>query len=181
MSRPGDVLRVVVGIDPGRTGAVGVIADGRPVAAWDMPHKAQGDGVCSPTLAGILRSIRGEYIGADLVAYLEHVSAWGGDARRQRAQGIASTGEFLRAAGVAEGVLGALGIRTVLVRPATWKSAVGVAAPRGSKLSQAERKERGRLAAIERWPGFAHHLARKKDNGRADALLIAHHGFTCES
>jgi hypothetical protein len=179
MSR-GGALRVVIGIDPGATGAIGVVADGVPRYVFDMPRKAQGDGVCSVTLGSIVRSVRGEFIGADLVAYMELVSAWGGDARRERAQGIASTGEFLRAAGVAEGVLGALGVRTVFVRPAAWKRHQGVAAPRGSKLSQAERKERGRLEALARWPGFAHHLARKKDNGRADALLIADHGHRQE-
>jgi hypothetical protein len=37
-------------------------------------------------------------------------------------------------------------------------------------------KEANRLAAIERWPAWAHALKRKKDHGRADALWLAEYG-----
>lgn len=173
-------LLVAVGIDPGKSGAVAAFADGKPVEVFDMPVRKDDGRIDAVLLAAIVRSVRGRFIGAAFVAYLENVQAWGGDPRRPRAQGIKSTAEFMRSAGVVEGVLGALGVRTVLVAPASWKSRQGVAAKRGSKLSPAERKEMGRLEAIRRWPGFAHHLARKKDNGRADALLIAEHGYRQE-
>ncbi len=79
-------------------------------------------------------------------------------------QGLASTFRFGQADGIVRGVLGALRIAFVEVPPATWKKHL--------RLDGAE-KDVARSYAIQRFPAIADQLARKKDIGRADALLIA--------
>jgi crossover junction endodeoxyribonuclease RuvC len=71
---------------------------------------------------------------------------------------------FGRSRGVVEGVLGAAGIACSFIAPASWKRAVG--------LSLAS-KDAARSEAIRRWPNHAELFARVKDDGRAEAALIA--------
>jgi crossover junction endodeoxyribonuclease RuvC len=71
--------------------------------------------------------------------------------------------------GVIRGVVSALGMPLELVTPATWKRRFG--------LIGAE-KDAARTKATELYPGII--LARKKDVGRADALLIARYGLELE-
>ena len=66
--------------------------------------------------------------------------------------------------GVIEGVLGALGVPIAFITPASWKRALGLA---GAS------KDASRSEAIKRWPSQAALFARVKDDGRADAALIA--------
>jgi len=70
---------------------------------------------------------------------------------------------FGRSLGVAESVFGTLGVRVEYVSPQRWKKALGLGRD----------KDESRMQAIERWPGSAGLFARKKDNGRAEAALIA--------
>ncbi|MCF7992243.1 MAG: hypothetical protein K9M02_17525 [Thiohalocapsa sp.] len=74
---------------------------------------------------------------------------------------------FGRAAGVAEGVIGALALPMVLVTPQTWK--------RRARLLGKD-KDAGRALALGLFPEVAADLARKRDQGRADALLLAYFG-----
>jgi crossover junction endodeoxyribonuclease RuvC len=71
---------------------------------------------------------------------------------------------FGRSRGVVEGILGAVGIPATFIAPAAWKRAVG--------LSLAN-KDAARSEAIRRWPTHAALFARVKDDGRAEAALIA--------
>jgi crossover junction endodeoxyribonuclease RuvC len=71
---------------------------------------------------------------------------------------------FGRAAGIAEGVVGALGLRLVRVTPDTWK--------RRARLTGKD-KDAARALAIDLFPEVAADLSRKRDGGRADALLLA--------
>ena len=86
--------------------------------------------------------------------------------RRQGGQSLFNFGEGY---GILRAVLETEGLMVRLVRPADWKAHHGL-------LRQS--KDAGRLHAIERWPHMAESLARKKDNGRADAMLIGAYGFT---
>lgn len=70
---------------------------------------------------------------------------------------------FGRAAGAVEYAAKALGIRVELVPPLTWK--------RGLKLNLG--KDAARALACRLWPASAGLFARKKDDGRAEAALIA--------
>jgi crossover junction endodeoxyribonuclease RuvC len=65
-----------------------------------------------------------------------------------------------------EGVLAALEIPTNYVTPQSWQKAVGA---RGGK-------DASRARAAELFPAYAANFTRKKDDGRADAALIAWYG-----
>ena len=93
-------------------------------------------------------------------AYVERVGAMTG-------QGVSSVFSFGRSAGVLEGVLAASGVPYTLVTPQTWQKAVGL---RGGKDGSRER-------AMQQFPDQASLFARKKDDGRADATLIAIYGM----
>jgi crossover junction endodeoxyribonuclease RuvC len=80
-------------------------------------------------------------------------------------QGVASTFRFGAAFGVAVGVIQATGLPMEFVQPAQWKKRAGV-------LRTA--KDYARTRALELYPHAD--LARKRDQGRADALLIARYG-----
>jgi crossover junction endodeoxyribonuclease RuvC len=165
-----------IGIDPGITGAIAVLDDDPRV--YDMPtaSKLSGKGqqVEAHTLAAIIRAVMrlpGETFFAsdaaneskwreNCVAYLEHVGP-------MPKQGVTSVWSFGRSAGVVEGVLAALGVPTVLVRPQAWKRRAGIL--------RAD-KDASRTLAMQIWPGLADQLGRKRDVGRAEALLIARFG-----
>jgi crossover junction endodeoxyribonuclease RuvC len=69
--------------------------------------------------------------------------------------------------GVILGVLAALSIPLVLVRPQAWKKRAGLPGKR-------ENKDAARTLAQQLYP--LAELGRKKDIGRADAILIARFG-----
>ena len=64
--------------------------------------------------------------------------------------------------------LAAFAVPCVEVMAATWRRAAGIAP--GSD------KERSRQMALQRWPDQAKYLGRKRDHGRAEAMLIAAYG-----
>jgi hypothetical protein len=80
-------------------------------------------------------------------------------------QGSASTFRFGESFGVLKGVMAAVGVTYCLVDPGVWKRRLQLLG---------EGKDAARMLAIEMFPGAAHDLQRKKDIGRADALLIAY-------
>lgn len=61
------------------------------------------------------------------------------------------------------------GLPLNLVTPQTWKKAYGL---RGGK----ENKDQSRQKASQLFPSHAGLWARKKDDGRAEAVLLAHYG-----
>ena len=71
---------------------------------------------------------------------------------------------FGRSLGVIQGVLAANGVNTVSVLPAVWKSQLGLATDKQKSLD----------LAIKTFPNHAHLFARKKDDGRAEAALLAY-------
>ncbi|HXW71996.1 MAG TPA: hypothetical protein VEK34_11220 [Methylocella sp.] len=89
-------------------------------------------------------------------AFVEHVASRPGE-------GAVGAFAFGRSRGVVEGVLGAAGIPCRFIAPASWKRTVG--------LSLAS-KDAARAEAIRRWPSYAEHFARVRDNGRAESALI---------
>ncbi|GAQ86115.1 hypothetical protein KFL_002710100 [Klebsormidium nitens] len=71
--------------------------------------------------------------------------------------------------GVWMGVLHALQLQVVPVHPANWKRALGLA-------GRGVTKDDSRELAVRTFPSLLKELKRKKDHGRAEALLIAQHG-----
>mmetsp|Transcript_15411 Transcript_15411/g.21254 ORF Transcript_15411/g.21254 Transcript_15411/m.21254 type:complete len:186 (+) Transcript_15411:1-558(+) len=70
--------------------------------------------------------------------------------------------------GVWTGIMSAMGAEIRTVHPKTWQAALG--------LSGKSNKERSLELAIAEYPSLAGELKRKKDHGRAEALLIARFG-----
>src|SRR5262249_28140584 len=79
-------------------------------------------------------------------------------------QGLSSTFKFGRTAGAVEAAVVLCGIPWALIEPARWKKFHGL---RGSD------KEHSRQRALQLVPSAHSFLSRKRDHGRAEALLIA--------
>lgn len=134
----------------------------------DMPTKprtAGGNRVDGQLLAQAIRDAMTRRPGAYFVAVLEAVHA-------MPDQGVSGVFRFGESYGVLRGVLGALNIPIVDVAPAVWKRHHG--------LLKTE-KDAARALAIRKWPAADADLKRKKDIGRADALLIAAFGVDTEA
>lgn len=151
---------MILGIDPGVTGACAVLSSGG-ATVHDCPTSATGPGgkrEVDPE--GIADVLRGLGVGASDTVWVEYVHA-------MPSQGVSSSFAFGRGYGVWLGALAALGVQVRLVRPRVWKAHHGL-------ISQP--KDAARQRALDLWPGLADMLGRKRDHGRADALLIAKYG-----
>ena len=150
----------VIGIDPGLSGAVAVLY-GDTLRVIDMPTmtverngKAKRQ-VSASELAELIYSCQGE----DCHVYVEKVSAMAG-------QGVTSVFSFGRSFGMIEGILAAFKLPVTYVAPATWVKAVG----------RGQGKDASRARAMELFPNNQTDFKRVKDDGRADAALIAYWG-----
>ena len=150
-----------IGIDPGISGAIAMVDDETSfcIRVEDMPWVITGfrstKQVNAPELAKMLTSMRyREYA----TVYLEQVHA-------MPKQGVTSMFNFGTSYGIVLGVVGALNLPLVLVSSGTWKRRAGL---RGKP------KDASRTLAQQLYPEIS--LSRKKDIGRADAILIARYG-----
>ena len=149
----------VLGVDIGNTGAVALIGErGELVEVVDMPTLADGPrlrpAVNAPLLAAIVARA-----GASRA-----IVEWVGP---RPSDGAVQAFAFGRCKGVVEGVLAACGVPVTFLTPPAWKRLVGI--PPG----KAGTKDAARSEACRRWPGQAALFARAKDDGRAEAALIA--------
>jgi crossover junction endodeoxyribonuclease RuvC len=85
----------------------------------------------------------------------------------RRGMGAVSSFNFGRAAGVVHGALAALGFQINFVRPTEWKKYFGLSG---------KDKHASIAMAKNLYPEAAELLTRKKDHGRAEAILIAAYG-----
>ena len=150
----------ILGIDPGASGALVIVdTNQNTLEVMDMPCVEIKRGarmvrqVSAQLLVNLLRDHNASH------AYVEKVGAMPG-------QGVASMFAFGRAAGVVEGVLAGLEIPTTYVTPQEWQKAMRVIGG----------KDGSRNRASQLWPAFSNQFARKKDDGRADAALVASYG-----
>jgi crossover junction endodeoxyribonuclease RuvC len=154
-------MSFIIGIDPGAAGAVAIMESGtgKLVQVFDMPSVeilAGGKSkkrVAPYLLAEELRL----YNVLGTRAVVEHVAAMPG-------QGVTSMFAFGHAFGLALGVLAGMGISVELVTPFKWKKDLKVNAG----------KDGSRLMAMTLWPDQAGEFKRVRDDGRAEASLIAH-------
>lgn len=151
---------MIVGIDPGASGALAWLSPaGELLAIEDMPGVDVVVGgtkrrrVSPAMLAALLRDL------APTRAIIENVGPTPKD-------GAAGAFAFGKAAGYIEGVLSGLSIPYDLVTPQAWKKAAKLTADKGAC----------RMRAAQLYPGFAGMFSRVKDDGRAEAVLIARHG-----
>ena len=148
---------IILGIDPGLSGALAFLDTKTGViAVEDMPtvtvlRNRKEKREVSPQLVAAMVVKR--HVEA---AFLEKVNAMAG-------QGVSSVFSFGRSFGMIEGILAALKMPVTFVAPATWVK--GVARSPG--------KDASRARAMELFPYNVDYFKRKKDDGRADAALIA--------
>ena len=153
-------MSFVIGIDPGISGAIAIFEHGKLDCVVDMPTlkiasgKTMKSHISAVTLVEILK---GWYPRNEAHVVIEKVGAMPG-------QGVTSMFNFGRSAGIIEGVVAAMHFPSTYVTPATWTKAVGRAAG----------KDASRMRAMELFPTRAELFKRAKDDGRADAALIAY-------
>lgn len=160
-------LRLTFGIDPGLSGAIVTLVDDEPGPMLDMPtfHNGTGNEVDAGALSDWIRDLRQKHRGAYISACIEQVRAMPNKQRGEhRTMGAQSSFNFGDGFGQVKAVFRVLGIGPEMVEAQAWKRHMGL-------LKQ--EKDAARLLAIRRFPNAADRLQRKKDCGRADALLIA--------
>jgi crossover junction endodeoxyribonuclease RuvC len=156
----------VIGVDVGATGAIALLtALGEIEWIADMPCLADGPtgrrAINPPLLAEIAARSHAT------PAFVEYVGARPGE-------GAVGAFAFGRSRGVIEGVLGVLSIPVTMLTPPQWKRIVGIPPGRDGA------KDAARSEAIRRWPAHAGLFARVRDDGRAEAALIALAGLVRE-
>lgn len=148
-----------MGIDPGAFGAVAILdKDSRELVVIDMPtlKVKRGPRVVNQVDAHMLADSLRPHVTGEIKALIEKVHAMPG-------QGVSSMFSFGRAAGIVEGVLAGLSVSFELIPPATWIKSMRTFGG----------KDGSRQRAQELFPDYAHLFARKKDDGRAEAALLA--------
>lgn len=164
---------LIVGIDPGLTGACAVLDHNGLRAVFDMPTMpAPGAGpkalvkrkIDGRALCMLLRKHCPTEEGKPTVV-IEAVGTMGGANNAVQTQG-----SLLRSLGAIETVAECMGWPTEYAHPQTWKRRFGLV---DSSLKPAERKARALDRARELYP-VCTDIARAKDHNRAEALLIAH-------
>ena len=152
---------LIIGIDPGISGSICFFQDGKIMDVVEMPtmiegkkNKKQVNG--SQIFNEILERTR-NIDKKDIKVVIEQVSAMPG-------QGVTSMFNFGQSYGILKGICSAMQLPMYFVRPAKWKKYFN--------LINSE-KDASRTRAIEIFPYFSTQLSRKKDNNKADAILIA--------
>ena len=150
-----------IGIDPGLSRAVAVLGiDGVLLALHDVPILTLSTSRGSRTEYDVpgLVALLAPYRGTQTHVIIEESQAMPG-------QGVRSMWITGYGYGIWVGVLAALQMPYTTVRPAIWKRALGLG----------KDKEAARLRAMQLYPQAD--LRRKKDHGRAEALLLGYYGW----
>ena len=152
---------LIIGIDPGLSGSICFLIDGKILDVIEMPTMAEGKKnkrqVNGSQVFNEITKRTKEYQKNQVRVVIEQVSAMPG-------QGVTSMFNFGQSFGVLKGVCTAMQLPMYFVRPAKWKKYFN--------LINSE-KDASRTRAIEIFPYFSSQLSRKKDSNKADAILIA--------
>lgn len=153
--------RFSVGVDPGLRGAVAIVEDGELVDVVDMPSVKANTRGNDLDLSRLASELDGLFTDAgNINAWIERVGARPG-------QGVSSMFKFGRTVGAVEGILAAHFARRQYVTPNVWKK----------HFRLPSEKDAARLMAAQLWPKQASLFSRVKDDGRAEAALIAMYGW----
>tara|TARA_B100000886_G_scaffold299987_1_gene228791 strand:- start:698 stop:1195 length:498 start_codon:yes stop_codon:yes gene_type:complete len=152
---------IIVGIDPGIAGAICFFSNGNIIDVIDMPTMAEGKKnkkqVNGRQIFNEIKTIKSKFLDENISVVIEQVSAMPG-------QGVTSMFNFGQSYGVIKGICSAMELPIYYVRPAKWKKYFN--------LINSE-KDASRTKVIEMFPKISHKLSRKKDNNKADSILIA--------
>ena len=152
---------LIIGIDPGISGSICFLDNGKILDVIEMPvmtdgkkNKKQVNG--SQVYNEVTKRIK-QFEKNQIRVVIERVSAMPG-------QGVTSMFNFGQSFGILKGICTAMQLPMYFVRPAKWKKYFN--------LLNSE-KDASRTRAIEIFPYFSSQLSRKKDSNKADAILIA--------
>lgn len=164
---------LVIGIDPGLSGALAMVGPKGLQAVADMPTMTRGNGaakvknqVNAAALAQLLREWTSGHDRVEILVVLEHQAPFRIPGKKP--QGSASVFSLGHTTGIIEGVVVACRFSTVEITAGKWKRAFSVPGGR-------ENKGKARELAQRFYPDAD--LARKKDHNRAEAILIARYGY----
>ena len=150
---------IIIGIDPGITGAISILENKKVIEVYETPtmidgkkNKRQVNG------SQVTNIIKGQLNNnKETVVVVEHVNAMPG-------QGVTSMFNFGQSFGVIKGICAALSLPIYFVRPTKWKKHFNLIKTN---------KDASRTKVIEVYPEISSKISRKKDSNKADAILIA--------
>lgn len=152
---------IYMGIDPGLKGAVAFLNPAtKALTVFDIPvFDVKGKNrIDMQGLANAIADTASLY-GKPVLATVE-------DVHSMPAQGVASSFSFGFVAGAIQMAVAAAKIPIKLVAPGAWKRVMGLSSD----------KDMSRMRASQLYPEHSAKWARKKDDGRAEAVLLAHYG-----
>lgn len=159
-------MKYILGVDPGFNGGLAIYdpETHRIVHVLDMPllpsRKDKKGKDCKPEVDAFLLSQWISLHSKDLkLAVLEAVNAHPG-------QSVSAMFRFGYFAGMTHGVLASCNVETKFVQPAVWKAALGLSADKAKSMA----------LVAKLFPNDTPLFARKKDDGRAEAVLLAYLG-----
>ena len=152
---------LIIGIDPGISGAICFFKNGEVKEILDIPNMADGKKnkrqINGPQIYNEISKRIINIPKNEVVVVIEQVSAMPG-------QGVTSMFNFGQSFGVLKGICSAMQLSMHFVRPAKWKKYFN--------LIKTE-KDASRTKVIEIFPYISSQLSRKKDSNKADAILLA--------
>ena len=152
---------LIIGIDPGISGSICFLEEGRILDVIDMPTMIEGKKnkkqVNGSQIYNEFLKLINKANNQNVRVVVEQVSAMPG-------QGVTSMFNFGQSFGILKGICSAMQLPIYFVRPAKWKKYFN--------LINTE-KDASRTRAIEIFPYFSSNLSKKKDANKADAILIA--------
>ena len=152
---------LIIGIDPGISGSIWFLEDGKIIDVLEMPTMADGKKnkrqVNGSQIYNEISKRINKVFNQDIRVVIEQVSAMPG-------QGVTSMFNFGQSFGILKGICSAMKLPMYFIRPAKWKKYFN--------LIKTE-KDASRTRAIEIFPYFSSQLSKKKDSNKADAILIA--------
>ena len=150
---------IIIGIDPGLSGAIAVLKNNKIKSIFDMPVMPEGKKnkrqLNSAQLVELIKNNIEK--NEEIVIVVEQVNAMPG-------QGVTSMFNFGQTFGAIKGICAALGLPIFFVRPAKWKKYF--------ELINSS-KDASRTKVIEMYPSISNQLSKKKDVNKSDAILIA--------
>ena len=151
---------LIIGIDPGISGSICFLENGKILEVIEMPIMTEGKKNKKQVNGA---QIYNEFLKRannkddEIRVVIEQVSAMPG-------QGVTSMFNFGQSFGILKGICSAMQLPMFFVRPAKWKKYFNLIN---------SQKDASRTRAIEIFPYFSTQLSKKKDSNKADAILIA--------
>ena len=144
-------ISAYVGIDPGSTGAIAFLGENEEfLAIIDYPGS-------SSELWMVLQDLKAIQVN---LAILEQVHS-------MPKQGVATTFKFGTNFGIWQMACSAMEWPTELITPQRWRKILDSSVPLKPE------KEDLRQYALRKWPEASNYLKRKKDHGRAEAMIMS--------